>query len=59
MMNGYITVDEAAKKWDVTDRQVQMWCKENRIKGATKLSRIWIIPENAQKPKTVRKKTDG
>ncbi len=49
-MNGYITVEEAAKKWGVTDRQVQMWCKEDRINGATKLSRIWIIPETAQKP---------
>ena len=54
-MNGYITVQEAAKKWRVTDRQVQLWCKDGRIQGATMLSRIWIIPENAVRPKLKRK----
>lgn len=49
-MNGYITVQEAAKKWGVTPRQVQILCKENRVAGATRMSRIWIIPENAEKP---------
>ncbi len=49
-MNGYITVQEAAKKWGVTPRQVQILCKENRIAGASRMSRIWIIPENAEKP---------
>lgn len=49
-MNGYITAQEAADKWGVTVRQVQMLCKENRIEGATRMSRIWIIPENAEKP---------
>lgn len=49
-MNGYITAQEAAAKWGVTVRQVQILCKESRILGATRLSRIWIIPENAEKP---------
>lgn len=49
-MNGYITVREAAEKWGVTPRQVQILCKDNRIIGATRLSRIWVIPENAEKP---------
>lgn len=49
-MNGYITVQEAAEKWGVTPRQVQILCKENRITGALRMSRIWIIPENADKP---------
>jgi len=49
-VNGYMTVQEAAEKWGVTPRQVQILCKENRIAGATRMSRIWIIPENAEKP---------
>lgn len=49
-MNGYITVQEAASKWGVTPRQVQILCKENRIEGAARMSRIWVIPENAEKP---------
>lgn len=49
-MNGYMTAHEAAEKWGVTPRQVQILCKENRIIGAMRMSRIWIIPENAEKP---------
>ncbi|MCD8189325.1 MAG: helix-turn-helix domain-containing protein [Clostridiales bacterium] len=49
-MNGYITVQEAAEKWGVSPRQVQILCKENRIDGAMRMSRIWIIPEDAKKP---------
>ncbi len=53
-MNGYITVEEAAEKWGVSPRQVQILCKENRVDGAMRMSRIWIIPENAQKPTSNR-----
>lgn len=56
-MNGYITVQDAATKWNVTDRQVQLWCKAGKIPGATMLSRIWIIPENAQRPVAKRRRT--
>jgi hypothetical protein len=54
-MNGYITVQEAADKWEITERQVQLWCKAQKIPGATMLSRIWIIPENAERPTKKRK----
>ena len=50
VMNGYITAQEAAEKWNVTPRQVQILCKEGRIDGAEMMSRIWIIPEDAEKP---------
>lgn len=53
-MNGYITAQEAAEKWGVTPRQVQILCKENRVLGASRMSRIWIIPENAEKPTGIR-----
>ena len=61
-MNGYITVQEAAEKWGVTTRQVQFLCKGNKIVGAMRMSRIWIIPENAKKPtksKQTSNKTGG
>ncbi len=57
-MNGYVTVQEAAEKWGVTPRQVQILCKENRIEGAMRMSRIWIIPENAKKPTPSARKAD-
>lgn len=53
-MNGYITAQEAADKWGITVRQVQILCKDNRIAGATRMSRIWVIPENAPKPTNSR-----
>lgn len=49
-MNGYITAQEAAVKWGITPRQVQILCKKNRIIGVKRMSRIWIIPETAKKP---------
>ena len=55
-MNGYITVQEAAQKWGITPRQVHILCKEERIIGATRMSRIWVIPENAEKPTKKLKK---
>lgn len=57
-MNGYITVQEAAEKWGVTPRQVQILCKTDRIPGATRLSRIWIIPENVEKPTNEKRKVE-
>ena len=58
MLNGYITVQETAEKWGVTPGQVQILCKENRIAGATRMSRIWVIPEGAEKP-TVDRRTQS
>ena len=40
MLNGYITTLEAAQKWNISARQVQILCKNNRIEGAVQLSRI-------------------
>lgn len=57
-MNGYMTAQEAAEKWGVTVRQVQILCKENRIEGATQMSRVWIIPADAVKPTSDKRKTN-
>lgn len=54
-MKGYITAQDAAEKWGITSRQVQILCKENRIQGASRMSRIWVIPEDAEKPTADRK----
>lgn len=49
-MKGYMTAQEAAERWGVTARQVQILCKENRVPEAQRVSRIWLIPEGAHKP---------
>ena len=57
-MNGYITVQEAADKWGISPRQVQILCKSNRIVGATRMSRIWIIPADAEKPTNDKRRVE-
>ena len=33
----------------ISERQVQKLCEENRISGAARLSRMWLIPKDAEK----------
>jgi hypothetical protein len=49
-MQGFITVHQAAEKWGVTPRQIQLWCKTNKIRRAQKWGRDWAIPEDAERP---------
>ncbi len=46
----YITAQEAANKWGITRRRVQVLCSQNRIKGAKRLGNMWAIPNDAEKP---------
>lgn len=48
--NEIMTVREAASKWNVSVRQVQLYCKQGILKGAFKLGNSWIIPSGCQKP---------
>jgi len=36
-------VREASQKWGISERQIQKLCKECRIEGALRLSRIWMF----------------
>ncbi len=56
-MRNTITVKEAAKRWGITERRVTVLCKEDRIEGAYKKSRCWVIPAEAEKPVDSRVKT--
>ena len=49
-LTDYKTVEEIAKIWGITTRQVHHYCTAGRIPGVMKISRFWMIPENAQKP---------
>ena len=46
----YMTIKEAARRWNVSERRIQMLCRNNRISGAEKFGRDWAIPEDTQKP---------
>ena len=50
MIDGYINISEAAEKWGISTRRVQVLCKNGRIEGAAKLGREWAIPVTAEKP---------
>lgn len=56
-MRDFMTVQEAAFRWGITERQVQILCKNEKIKGVSKVGRSWIIPINTEKPKDGRIKT--
>lgn len=47
----YLSVDEIAKKWNISPRSVRRYCSQGRIEGAFRSGKSWHIPENAQKPK--------
>lgn len=50
MIEGYMSIKEAAEIWNVSPRRVQTYCVEGRIEGAAKLGREWAIPASAEKP---------
>lgn len=53
----YITIQEAAEKWGITSRRIQVLCAEGRIKGAIKFGRQWAIPSSSDKPDDARIKS--
>lgn len=53
----YMTIQEAAKKWKISSRRIQVLCSENRINGAVKFGRQWAIPVETEKPLDARIKT--
>lgn len=52
----YISVKQAAEKWDISERSVRGYCQEGKIEGAFLVGKTWSIPENATKPE--RKKRE-
>lgn len=53
-MEGYITIRQAAEKWKLTTRRVQVMCSKGQIDGVTKFGRAWVIPADAERPKDGR-----
>lgn len=50
MIDGYMSISEAAEMWNVSSRRIHVYCSEGRIEGAAKLGREWAIPTSAKKP---------
>lgn len=46
----YITTSDFAKRHDKSVEIVKVFCRNNRIPGAKKVGRSWLIPEDAEYP---------
>lgn len=54
----YITAKQAANRWNISQRRVQILCSEGRIDGAFRLGEMWAIPKDTAKPVDRRKKCE-
>ena len=54
MIEGYLTINDVAQKWNLSPRRVRGMCQEWRIPSAAKLGREWAIPDNAERPEDGR-----
>lgn len=46
----YISVEEAAKVWNLSERSVRNYCSQGRVPGALLEGKTWNIPSSAEKP---------
>lgn len=46
----YISVEEIAKIWNLSERSARNYCSHGRVPGAFLEGKIWKIPANAEKP---------
>jgi excisionase family DNA binding protein len=46
----FITPQQAAEQWGITERQVQSLCSNGKIKDVIRLGRSWLIPKGTEKP---------
>lgn len=46
----YIKVSKAAEKWGISARRVRILCAEDKIPGVIRRGKLYMIPENAEKP---------
>lgn len=46
----YMTIKEAAEKWNLSVRRVQTICNEGMVPRVMKFGHSWAIPKDAEKP---------
>ena len=55
----YISVAEIAKKWNISERSVRNYCAAGRVPGAFLTGKTWNIPEEAEKPSRISKRSSS
>ena len=53
----YMSIAEAAVKWNISNRRIQVLCAQERIPGVCCIGKIWAIPKDAEKPVDARIKS--
>ena len=46
----YLNIKETSLKWGISERRIQVLCKEGKIQGAARFGKAWMIPIATQKP---------
>ena len=46
----YQNVKQTAERWEVSERRVTLLCRENRVFGAKKDKKTWLIPDTTEMP---------
>ena len=46
----YISVEEAAQNWQISERSARNYCAQGRVEGAILEGKTWKIPSDAKKP---------
>ncbi len=54
----YLSVNEMAKKWNISERSVRNYCAQGRVNGAFLTGKTWNIPEDASKPERLNKRKE-
>ena len=49
-VNGYWTVKETAKAWELSERRTLAILHTGRVEGAVRFGNAWAIPEGTPKP---------
>lgn len=51
----FLTTTDQRRIWNVSQRRVTIYCKEERKKGAVLKGSMWLIPEDAKKTEDPRR----
>ena len=50
-----MNIKQASTKWNISERRVRVLCENGQVSGAYKQGRIWVMPDDANKPLDARK----
>ena len=53
----YIKIAKAAKKWGISARRARVLCAQGKIPGTIRKGKLYMVPENAEKPRDGRRKS--